>query len=362
MEYGNQTVQKKKLANNKRVAQHYKAKSLKCVFLNADTLSNKLSELQFLIDNETPQIIGINEVLPKNFTRQIFPEEFSITNYEMIAHPNVEKNSGRRTIMYIHKNINYKQIEIKINDEQFQEAIFTEIKLKGNDKLLCACMYRRGESSEENNELLFNTMQKIADPKYSHLILMGDFNLKEIDWTECFYTGNNTEHVAFKFIECVRDCFLFQHVTEHTRPRGNDNPSTLDLIFSNEENMVSDLDILAPLGKSDHSIIKFNINCDMDYQKPQIKTLFNKGNYEGLKNKMNSINWEEEFNKYPNDINKQWQFFCNVYSEAEKTYIPRKTVYVHGKMNKKLSTPLDKKTLRKIKKKRYGAKFEKTWP
>ena len=120
MEPGNQTVQKKKLANNKRVAQHYKAKALKCVFLNADTLSNKLSELQFLIDSETPQIIGINEVLPKNFTRQIFPEEFSITNYEMIAHPNVEKNSGRGTIMYIHKNINYKQIEIKINDEQFQ--------------------------------------------------------------------------------------------------------------------------------------------------------------------------------------------------------------------------------------------------
>ena len=48
--------------------------------------------------------------------------------------------------MYIHKNINYKQIEIKINDEQFQEAIFTEIKLKVIDKLLCACMYRRGES------------------------------------------------------------------------------------------------------------------------------------------------------------------------------------------------------------------------
>ena len=207
-------------------------------------------------------------------------------------------------------------------------------------------------------------MRKIADQKYSYLILMGDFNLKEIDWTKCFYTGNNTEHVAFKFIECARDCFLFQHVTEHTRQRGNDHPSTLDLIFSNEENMVSDLDILAPLGKSDHSIIKFNINCDMDYQKPQIKTLFNKGTYEGLRNKINSINWVEEFNKYPNDINKQWQFFCNVYSEAGKNiYFPKDSVR-QREMNKKLSTPLDKKTLRKIykKRKRYGAKFLKTWP
>ena len=298
-----------------------------------------------------PQIIGINEVLPKNFARPIFSQEFAIPNYEMIAHPNVEKNCGRGTIMYIHKDINYKQVEFNINDEQFQEAIFAEIKLKGNDKLLCACMYRRGESSEDNNELLFKTMRKMADMKYSHLLLMGDFNFKEIDWKDSFYTGNNTDHAAFKFIECVRDCFLFQHVTEHTRQRGNDNPSTLDLIFSNEENMVSNLDILAPLGKSDHAIIKFTINCEMNYQQPQIKKLFNKGNYDGIKNKINSINWEEEFNKYPDDINKQWKFFCDIYADAEKTYIPRKTVYVNGKMNKKLSTPLDKKTLRKIKQK-----------
>ena len=89
----------------------------------------------------------------------------------------------------------------------------------------------------------------------------------------------------------------------------------------------------------------------MVYQKSQIKTLFNKGNYEGHKDKINSINWAEEFNKYPNDMNKQWQFFCNVYSEAEKTYIPRKTVYVNGKMNKKLST---KRPCVRLKKKIWG--------
>ena len=121
----------------------------------------------------------------------------------------------------------------------------------------------------------------------------GWLQFKKKDWKDYFYTGNNTKHAAFRFIECVRDCFLFQHVTDHTRQRGNDNPSTLNLIFSNEENMVSKLDILAALGKSDHSIIKFTINCDMDYQQAQIKKRFNKGNYDGIKNKLNSINWEE---------------------------------------------------------------------
>ena len=99
----------------------------------------------------------------------------------------------------------------------------------------------------------------------------------------------------------------------------------------------------------------------MDYQQPQNKKLFNKGNYDGIKHGINGINWDEEFNKYQGDINKQWEFFCNIYADAEKTYIPRKTVYVNGKMDKKLITPLDKKALWKIKPKiTYGANFEMT--
>ena len=40
--------------------------TLNCIFLNADCLTNKMTELEFIIKTETPDIIGINEVLPKN--------------------------------------------------------------------------------------------------------------------------------------------------------------------------------------------------------------------------------------------------------------------------------------------------------
>ena len=46
--------------------------------------------------------------------------------------------------MYIHKSIKYKQIDMKIEKKEFQEAIFAEITLNNLDKLLCACFYRRG--------------------------------------------------------------------------------------------------------------------------------------------------------------------------------------------------------------------------
>ena len=46
------------------------------VFTNADTLTNKMAELLALIKEHNPDIIGVNEVLPKFFKHQIYPEEF----------------------------------------------------------------------------------------------------------------------------------------------------------------------------------------------------------------------------------------------------------------------------------------------
>ena len=166
----------------------------------------------------------------------------------------------------------------------FDESIFVEVKLNGTYRLLCTCMYRRGESSEENNEKLLDNLQQISNLNYSHLLIMGDFNLTEIDWENCSSTNKNPTNINFQFAERTKDCYLYQHITECTRQRGSDNPSTLDLIFSNEEDMVSDIKIEAPLGKSDHSIIYFTFNCTTETSPPEIKTIYQKGDYEKMKN------------------------------------------------------------------------------
>ena len=47
---------------------------------------------------------------------------------------------------HVYQDIKHYHNGLNINDKQFQEALFAEMKLKGNDKLLCVCMYRHGES------------------------------------------------------------------------------------------------------------------------------------------------------------------------------------------------------------------------
>ena len=59
------------------------------------------------------------------------------------------------------------------------------------------------------------------------------------------------------FLSCVDDNFFIQHVNFPTRLRGCDQQSLLDLVFTNECNMVDEVEALCPLTASDH--ISLNI-------------------------------------------------------------------------------------------------------
>ena len=58
----------------------------------------------------------------------------------MVAYPNVLNNMGRGTILYVSNTLNHKQLHLFQGDEEFEEAVYIEIKLQNNDKLLCSCM------------------------------------------------------------------------------------------------------------------------------------------------------------------------------------------------------------------------------
>ena len=76
---------------------------------------------------------------------------------------------------------------------------------------------------------------------------MGDFNFKEINWCEMTTSVNET-HISSQFLECVRDTYFFQHILNPTRYREGNESSVLDLILTNEEEMVTDIKYLPGLG------------------------------------------------------------------------------------------------------------------
>ena len=80
---------------------------------------------------------------------------------------------------------------------------------------------------------------------------MGNFNFKEIDWINLQVNASD-QHLATVFFDTVQDLYLVQHVKKPTRHREGQKSSLLDLVLTNKEYMVENLQNIAPMGKSDH--------------------------------------------------------------------------------------------------------------
>ena len=127
--------------------------------------------------------------------------------------------------------------------------------------LFCYC-YRSptvSEKSEENNDKLNQLLRTISKKKYTHRCIVGDFNLPNINWSN-WSTSSSESSVEAKFIEAVRDCYLYQHISATTRHRGTNVPSLIDLLLTDEEMNVTDIQHHSPLGKSDHNVVVFDFH------------------------------------------------------------------------------------------------------
>ena len=65
-----------------------------------------------------------------------------------------------------------------------------------------------------------------------------------------------------------------------------------------------------------------------------------------------NIDWEKELQLFENGVTSQWDFYKKKQEETEDECIPKNTIYCDGnKKSKKYDTPLDIKSLAKLKKK-----------
>ncbi|KAK2150839.1 hypothetical protein LSH36_386g02041 [Paralvinella palmiformis] len=95
---------------------------------------------------------------------------------------------------------------------------------------------------------------------------MGDFNHPETDWNTKT-TEKGMYHHSQLFLYAVRDAYLIQHIDTLTRFRHRQNPHILDLLFTSEDSMVSNMKRHEGLGFSDHVIITCNLQVSSQNQK-----------------------------------------------------------------------------------------------
>ena len=94
----------------------------------------------------------------------------------------------------------------------------------------------------------------------NRVLIMGDFNVPKIDW-EKRETLPGRDIIEVQMLDTINDCFLYQHVRESTRLR-NDQESTLDLMFTKEEEDVKNIEVMPPIGGSDHGVVTGDFVCE----------------------------------------------------------------------------------------------------
>ncbi len=332
-------------SNNNNNTSRHTMRKFPCLYTNTDCLTNKMSELKNIIEmsQQQPLVIGITEVKPKNHRYTIEKSELKLEEYDM--HPcNISNETGRGIVLYTHKDIRATEYKLK---SDFIESVWVTAKLNKNDKLLIGLVYRSPSSTDDNSKLLNDMIRSQCSRGFSHVLIMGDFNMNSINWNT-WTTNKAVDSTEYNFIETVRDSYLHQHIQEPTRARGSDEPSLIDLVLTNEENMITDIKIESPIGKSDHSVIHFSFNSYIEIMKSwRTKILYHKGDYEKIREVLD-CDWAREL-RACSDISEMWEVFSKKLNSAIEKYIPCKKI--ENNNSKRQSMPMTEKDRAKVRKK-----------
>ena len=186
----------------------------KCVCLNARSIVNKRNELNNMVEDIDPHIIGITESWA---TPNISEAELGMTGYVMFRKDRLGRRGGG-VILYIKESI--QAYEIKLEKEaECEEAVWCNI-VTGNSTLTVGLVYRSPNIRIEENEKIHNAIKEVSK---RDCIIMGDFNHGHVQWTSLQSTGREDQ----EFLNLVQDSFLSQHVLEATR-----GENVLDIVLS----------------------------------------------------------------------------------------------------------------------------------
>ena len=117
--------------------------------------------------------------------------EFKITNYEIFT--NLELCNNVRGIA-IYVKIGLQIIDIKF-DNSFKEFIHCRIRQENGESINLVAVYWSPNSTEKNNIALTNLITTLVTNYDENLILLGDFNLRNINWSALSCPGNKWQVV-----------------------------------------------------------------------------------------------------------------------------------------------------------------------
>ena len=318
------TIDGQKDRRSKKIQRNTSESGIKCVCLNARSIINKKTELNIMVDDIKPHIIGITESWANN---DITDAELGLEGYVMFRKDRMGRRGGG-VLLYIKETIPAYEVQLQ-EEADCKEALWCNL-VTGHTTVTIGVVYRCPNITIQNNEKIHKAISEVSK---GDCIIMGDFNHGNIKWDSQQSAGVEDQ----KFLCLVQDNFLTQHVFEPTRAA-----RVLDIVLSSQKEFVDNVVIQEPLGSSDHNQLHFNINIKSDKTKvKQCRRDFRRGNYEEIRKSLALIDWNDKMNN--KTATECWNILRGELDSAIDSYVPMKK---QAKRSKKKH--LSKEAFRKI--------------
>ena len=244
---------------------------LKGIIINCNGIKsvNKQADFCAILEQHQPDLLlGCESKLNNNITTyEAFPE-----NYTVYRKDHNINGGGVFVATCTKDSIILSEEPTLDSDCEIMWTTYTCSIQFGNSKpLLVASYYNPNKSDIKSldnicSHLLKNVSQK-NKCQYPNVIIGGDYNLPDINWTD--WTPNNTKTKSYpeKFLNFLVENSLSQLQTKITRPISN---SVVDLLVTTNPNIIENMQVVP--GLSDHLVVLFDVCMKPKSQKkPQRK-------------------------------------------------------------------------------------------
>ena len=161
-------------------------------------------------------------------------------------------------------------LPLKIRDDlSFQECIVTELRF-GHKKIFFTVLYRNPFYKSDTLEFMnFITelellVSKIKLEKPYVMLFAGDFNAHSKSW----YADGDTNSGGIQLDTLFSDLGLSQLISEPTHTRENCNPTCIDLILTDQPNLIMETGVRPSLDPSCKHQITF---CKLNFKIPPLR-------------------------------------------------------------------------------------------
>jgi len=284
--------------------------------MNARSVCNKFVDLQHFLNSSNIDILLITETwLSSSYSSSLLTD---LRNFSVLRKDRLSAGGGVCAI--VRSGIDFVLVDISPEFNDLELLVFDVLGV--HIKYRFVLCYRPPSSGIDDLCLLTKAIDCLCISDAS-VILCGDFNLPQINWSSP--DTHNFSDLSSSFIDCMQENALVQYVVEATR--GN---NILDLVFSNDPFLVHDVKVNMPLSTSDHNTVDFKLNfCNTIFlnNNDKVFTDYSAVDWDSFNDYFRNINWSHIYS-IDDDGDQRWSAFSNTLNNAILQFAPTSIKHV----------------------------------